>query len=198
MSREVKSHFFFSYAHTSYYVQLPPKSYLDFCSNITVLTQSVLSTSEWRFPEKDNLAIGNNNIITFSVIHFWIELLIKEYLFLKYVLVKLNEIATCSKNTFLSKRQLTPFLTYTFLHVHSAFTVSYFLSERSALLSDVLICFSPKPVSLSTFPTYSSPSCYSPFPTDMGILGSQGCPYSIIKVWISRSWKLQTIFIMLL
>lgn len=33
----------FSYVHTSYYVQLPPKPYLDFCSNITVLTPSVLS-----------------------------------------------------------------------------------------------------------------------------------------------------------
>lgn len=38
------------------------------------------------------------------------------------------------------------------------------LFEPSALLSDVLICFSPKLLTLSTFSTHSSPSCYSLIP----------------------------------
>lgn len=96
--------------------------------------------------------------------------------------LKLNEIEIHNKNTFLTKFQLTSFLTDISPHVYSAFVVCYYFLVPLALLSDMFICF---PQSHCLYP-HSLPCLPSlvifSFPTDMGIIGSQGCPYSIIKV----------------
>lgn len=58
----------------------------------------------------------------------------------------------------------------------------FLFSPLSTLLPKVPMCLSPQPRSLSVSLPNPSPLVILSFPTDMGIIGSQGCPYSIIKV----------------